>query len=135
MGVKHDADDSDWAGLGDEKRRAGFEWGLGALLMSCSLLLAAPIQLLVNLQLSQLLGQGINAAELAFYTIAAWFLVLGILTTCILAFSFAVRGLRRTLWFDQPAGIPVAAIVVSILALLAWVVVGYNLIATLSEFA
>ena len=128
MAKQRDEHDSDWTGLGEEKRRSGFEWGLASLLMGGFLALMAPIMLISNIQLFQGAASLLGPTELWLANAAAIVGTIGVLALCITSIVFGVRGMRRAQWFDMPMGIPLAGVLISIAAVFIWVIVGVDLI-------
>src|SRR5436853_185887 len=128
MAKHRDADDSDWAGLGEEKRRAGFEWGLASLLMGGLLALMALVMLITNVLLFFGAADKLDPASQSLATLVGLVGVVGVLVLCVISIVFGVRGVKRAQWFDTPTAVPLAGVLISIAATFLWLVVGADLI-------
>jgi hypothetical protein len=131
MGTRDEFETREWSGIPEEKRRQGFEWGLASAVMGGVFMLMAPIQLIANMLLFQWIGRSLGETDVKIALVVAMVGVPGIVCACLASLLFGVRGLRRARWYDQPAGIPIAGILLSSGALFLWVLVGVDIFAIL----
>ena len=114
--------------------RHAAEWGLASLLMGGVLAIIAPVTLVFNLNFwvrgPRVLAPG--DMELAF--LAAVVGVTFVLLLCLTSLAFSIKAWRSASANYQPAGLPVAGTLISLLSLGMWVIVGGDLIFILYSF-
>jgi len=79
-------------------------------------------------------GQRLDPTSLELANIAAIVGIPCFIVLCICSIVFAIRGLRGARRYDMPMAIPAAGLLLSIAALILWLVVGVDLIAILQSF-
>jgi hypothetical protein len=111
-----------------ETPRFGFEWGLASTAIAAILLLASPMVLLFCLfywsasRSDHLLGySGVKMANGAGIVICTGALIFG-----ILGLLFGIRGLGRARQAHQPAALPVTGILLSLAALIMWIIIAID---------
>ena len=125
---KEDLDDS------SESRYAA-EWGLASLLMGGVLAIIAPVMLIFNLMF-WLQGPRVIAPQDMRLAHKAGIVGVGIIAVlCLTSLSFGIKAWRAALATFQPAGLAVAGTLVSLLALILWIITGADLIMILTTFA
>jgi hypothetical protein len=135
MPSRNEFDEREWSGIPEEKRRLGFEWGLASLLMGGLLALMALVLLISNILL--FLGseqQRLDQTSLELANIAAIVGIPCFIGLCVCSIVFAIRGLRGARRYDMPMALPASGLLLSIAALILWIVVGVDLIAILQSF-
>jgi len=114
--------------------RHAAEWGLASLLMGGILTILAPIVLIFNL-VFWLNGPRVIAPpdmHLAYKGVIAALALIALL--CLLSLIFGIKAWRSARMNYQPAGLGVAGTLISLLALLLWVIVGADLIMIFETF-
>ena len=114
--------------------RHAAEWGLASLLMGGILAILAPIVLIFNL-IFWLNGPRVIAPpdmHLAYKAVIAGLALIALL--CLLSLIFGIKAWRSARINYQPAGLGVAGTLISLLALLLWVIVGGDLIMIFETF-
>jgi uncharacterized membrane protein len=116
--------------------RHAAEWGLASLLMGGILSILALITLLLNLTfwLGSRHGPVLAPADmhLAYKGVIAALALIALL--CLLSLIFGIKAWRSARTNYQPAGLGVAGTLISVLALLLWVIVGADLIMIFETF-
>jgi hypothetical protein len=97
-------------------------WGLGSLLMALTLLVLFPMVLPGVLIFPHMARIGELGGELSLITTLADVVAYGFVGLAGLATVFGVVGLISGFVRHQPVGLPVAALVVSLVALVLWIV-------------
>ncbi len=114
--------------------RHAAEWGLASLLMGGILTILAPIVLIFNL-IFWLHGSQVIAPpqmRLAYKGVIAALALIVLL--CLLSLIFGIKAWRSARTNYQPAGLGVAGTLISLLALLLWIIVGTDLIFIFETF-
>jgi hypothetical protein len=114
-------------------RHAG-EWGLASLIMGGVLALMAPMTLVFNLILWLNFDRAIEPSLRTLARQGGMAAVAGIGLLCLLSVGFGIKGWRSAVATGQPAGLGVAGTLVSLMATLAWVIVGGDLLMILGTF-
>jgi hypothetical protein len=127
-GYKEDLDES------SESRYAA-EWGLAALLMGGVLAIIAPVTLIFNLMF-WLQGRRVIAPQDMALAHKAGIVGVGFIAVlCLASLAFGIKAWRAASATFQPAGLAVAGTLVSLLALVLWIITGADLIMILTTFA
>lgn len=126
-GYKEEFDES------SESRHAA-EWGLASLLLGGVLTIIAPITLIFNL-IFWLQGPRIIAPQDMGLAHKAGIVGVGfVVVLCLVSLSFGIKAWRSASAAFQPAGLAVAGTLVSLLALVLWIITGADLILILTAF-
>jgi cytochrome bd-type quinol oxidase subunit 2 len=134
VGRRDNLDEREWSGIPEEKRRLGFEWGLASLLMGGLLALMALVLFISNILIFLDAGQRLDPTSLELANIAAIVGIPCFIGLCVCTIVFAIRGMRGARRYDMPMALPVSGLLLSIAALILWLVVGVDLIAILQSF-
>jgi cytochrome bd-type quinol oxidase subunit 2 len=134
MPQRDDFDEREWSGIPEEKRRLGFEWGLASLLMGGLLALMALVLFISNILIFLDAGQRLDPTSLEVANIAAIVGIPCFIGLCVCSIVFAIRGMRGARRYDMPMALPASGLLLSIAALILWLVVGVDLIAILQSF-
>ncbi len=109
------------------------QWGLASLLTGGTLLITSAITLVFNvLFLSQALHMRLAMAWIIAGTILA---LAGVVGLSVASVVFGILGWRTAFVERQPPALPLAGTLMSLVALLAWLIVGIDLVAILISVA
>jgi hypothetical protein len=115
--------------------RYAAEWGLASLLLGGVLTIIAPVMLIFNLMF-WVSGPTVVTRDEMRVALGAAVVLLGVIGVLgLLSVRFGFKGLGAARAYGQPAALPVAGILVSLLALLLWAAVGGDLVAILVAFS
>jgi hypothetical protein len=114
--------------------RLAAEWGLASLMMSAVLFLAAPITLVFNFLFYQAGPEYLSTSDIRLAFPAGILAVLVMWAVCVVSALFGVKGIVAAFGQRQPAGLPLAGVVLSGAALVLWLIVGIDLAAILWTF-
>jgi hypothetical protein len=108
--------------------RHAFEWGLAALMISATLITAAPIVLVLAVEVWSFSCRNSGPVRLH-----AWFARIGVAVVLLLAataIGFGTTAVRYAVNRKQPAGLAVAGLSLSVAALVLWLITAIALLNT-----
>jgi hypothetical protein len=117
----------------DIVRRDGLasSWGLSSLLLGGVLLITAAITLACNILLWL---AGPRGLDLSLIYVGGIVCLIGAVCIALCSVGFGIRGLARAVAHGESPSFALAGTLVSLLAVLAWIVVGVDLIMILETF-
>jgi hypothetical protein len=126
----------DVAAASPAQSRYAAEWGLASLLMGSVMVLAALLMLITLIWYLILISQVRPSRSDVRLAVTITGVLTGLfVVVCAVGVTCGVVGVRAAWARCQPGGLPVAGLVLSLLAFLLWLAVGFSLIMYIVDFS